>query len=140
MHDRDGIIQLAVRATRQVSGADGASFVLRQGLECFYADEDAIAPLWKGQRFPATACVSGWAMLNGKVAIVEDVANDVRVPYHAYKPTFVRSLVMVPVHQQAPVAAMGAYWKVKYQAPPNIVNLLTVLAQHTAAALAAVKD
>ena len=31
---------------------------------CYYADEDAISPLWKGQRFPMSACISGWAMLN----------------------------------------------------------------------------
>ena len=36
--------------------------MLRDGGFCFYADEDAIAPLWKGQRFPLEACVSGLAM------------------------------------------------------------------------------
>jgi hypothetical protein len=39
------------RAARQLTGADGATFVLRDGDRCYYADEDAIAPLWKGQRF-----------------------------------------------------------------------------------------
>ena len=58
-------IQRVVRtAARRMTGADGATFVLRDGDTCFYADEDAIQPLWKGQRFPLSACVSGWAMLN----------------------------------------------------------------------------
>ncbi len=39
-------------AARELTGADGATFVLRDADKCFYADEDAIAPLWKGQRFP----------------------------------------------------------------------------------------
>ena len=39
-------------AARQLVGADGATFVLRDGDKSFYADEDAIAPLWKGLRFP----------------------------------------------------------------------------------------
>ena len=43
---------------RDVVGADGITFVLRDGDECFYADEDAISPLWKGQRFPISTCVS----------------------------------------------------------------------------------
>ena len=40
-------------------GADGATFVLRDGDCCYYVDEDAISPLWKGQRFPLEACISG---------------------------------------------------------------------------------
>ena len=31
---------------------------LREGR---YADEDAIGKLWKGQRFPMSTCISGWA-------------------------------------------------------------------------------
>lgn len=138
--ERDAIVRLVVRATRQVSGADGASFVFRQGYDCFYADEDAIGPLWKGQRFPATACISGWTMINGKVAVVDDIMNDARIPVDAYRPTFVRSLVMIPVRQNAPVAAIGAYWKTKHKADENTVSLLRMLAQHTAAALAAARD
>ena len=48
-----GEIQAVVkRIARRLTGADGATFVLRDGDNCFYADEDAISPLWKGQRFP----------------------------------------------------------------------------------------
>ena len=48
-------------AARTLTGAKGATFVLREHDHCFYADEDAIAPLWVGQRFPMTSCISGWA-------------------------------------------------------------------------------
>jgi hypothetical protein len=37
-------------AARRLTGADGATFVLRGGAQCHYADEDATSPLRKGQR------------------------------------------------------------------------------------------
>src|ERR1043165_3508667 len=98
------------RAARALTGADGATFVLRDGDRCYYADEDAIAPLWKGQRFPMSACISGWAMLHRQPAIIEDIYSDDRIPHDAYRPTFVKSLLMVPVRAEDPVAAIGAYW------------------------------
>ncbi|MEJ0010374.1 MAG: hypothetical protein WDN72_07655 [Alphaproteobacteria bacterium] len=58
--DLDAIAAIARRAARELTGADGATFVLRDGEECHYLDENAIAPLWKGQRFPMSACISGW--------------------------------------------------------------------------------
>ncbi len=46
-------VQRVVRtAARDLAGCDGATFVLRDGDLCYYADEDAIEPLWKGLRFP----------------------------------------------------------------------------------------
>ena len=60
-------------AARAVTEADGATFVLRDGELCFYADEDAIAPLWKGQRFPMSECISGWAMLAKQSVCVPDI-------------------------------------------------------------------
>jgi hypothetical protein len=97
-------------AARQVTGADGATFVLRDGDLCFYADEDAIGPLWKGQRFPMSECVSGWAMRHRESVVIEDIDRDARIPHEAYRPTFVRSLVMVPIDDPQPVGAIGAYW------------------------------
>jgi two-component system CheB/CheR fusion protein len=49
-------------------------------------------------------------MLNAKTAVIEDVFADPRIPYDAYLPTFVKSLIMTPVGERH-VAAMGAYWK-----------------------------
>ena len=83
------------RAARRLTGAAGATFVLCDGDRCHYVDEDAIGPLWKGQKFPMSACVSGWAMLNRSTAVIEDVFADPRVPHAAYRETFVKSLVMV---------------------------------------------
>ncbi len=63
-------IQRLVRSSaRELTGCDGATLVLRDNDKCYYAAEDAIAPLWKGSRFPIETCISGWAMLNRQAAI-----------------------------------------------------------------------
>ena len=41
-----------------------------------------------------------------------DVFDDPRIPYDAYLPTFVKSMIMTPLGERN-VAAMGAYWKEK---------------------------
>jgi GAF domain-containing protein len=123
-------------AARTLTGAKGATFVLRDVDHCFYADEDAIAPLWVGQRFPMTNCISGWAMLNDETAIVPDIEYDDRIPIEVYRPTFVRSLVMVPVRTPEPAAAIGAYWSVPRTPLPDEVNRLEALAAETGVAIA----
>lgn len=126
-------------AARQISGADGVTFVLRDGDYCWYFDEEAISPLWKGQRFPLETCISGWAMLNKQVAVIPDIYADPRVPHDAYRPTFVRSLVMTPVRPEDPIAAIGAYWAKTGAPPPDRVVRLEALARATATALANVQ-
>ncbi|HEU5397787.1 MAG TPA: response regulator, partial [Gammaproteobacteria bacterium] len=78
--DLPGVQAIVRRAARELTGADGATFVLRDGERCFYADEDAIAPLWKGSRFPMEICVSGWAMNHRESVVIPDIYNDERVP------------------------------------------------------------
>ena len=122
-------------ATRRLTQADGATFVLRDGELCFYADEDAIGPLWKGQRFPMTECISGWAMLHREAVAVPDIELDPRIPLDAYRPTFVRSLVMVPINDAEPVGAIGAYWARPAVASAERASTLTELAGAAAAAI-----
>jgi len=124
----DSIGEIVRGAARELTGALGATFVLRDGDLCFYADEDAIAPLWKGQRFDINTCISGWAMLNDTTAVVPDIYTDPRIPLAAYSPTFVRSLVMVPVRTPEPAAAIGAYWSSARTPKPNEVAALEALA------------
>jgi hypothetical protein len=129
-------VQEVVRAAaRRLTGADGATFVLRDGDSCHYADEDAIAPLWKGQRFPMSACISGWVMLNRRPAVIADVFADERIPHDIYRPTFVKSLVMVPVRTADPLGAIGTYWAAPHKPADDEVKLLQALADTTAVAL-----
>ncbi len=129
-------VQEVVRvAARRLTGADGATFVLREGDLCHYADEDAISPLWKGQRFPMSTCISGWAMLNRRAAAIEDIYADERIPHDAYRPTFVKSLVMVPIRTLDPIGAIGNYWASRHAPSTEEIELLQSLADSTAVAM-----
>jgi putative two-component system response regulator len=131
-----GSIQSIVCHTaRRLTGADGATFVLRDGDLCHYADEDGIAPLWKGQRFPMSACISGWVMLNRAPATIPDIYADDRIPADAYRPTFVKSLAMVPIRKLDPIGAIGNYWAEHHEPSDRELMLLQALADSTAMAM-----
>jgi two-component sensor histidine kinase len=133
----DEIMALASHGVRATLQADGASFVLREGDRCYYADEDAISPLWKGRRFPMNACISGWCMTNRQPVAVPDIYEDDRIPTDVYRPTFVRSLAMVPVGaDDEPLAALGAYWSEKRQPLPEELARLQTIADAVAHAAA----
>ena len=129
------VMAIVRRAARELTGADGATFVLRDGDFCFYADENAISPLWKGQRFPLSHCISGWVMLNREPAVIEDIYVDSRIPQSAYRPTFVKSLAMVPIRTGAPVGAIGNYWAERHRATEQEVMMLRALADLTSVAM-----
>ncbi len=130
-----GIQDIVRHAARRLTDADGATFVLCDNEQCHYVDEDAIGPLWKGQRFPMAACIGGWAMLNRNPAVIEDVFTDDRVPPATYQPTFVKSLVMVPIRTTDPIGAIGTFWATKRRPTDEEVRLLQALADTTAVAL-----
>jgi signal transduction histidine kinase len=133
----EGIQAIVRRAARELTHADGATFVLRDVNLCYYADEDAISPLWKGQRFPMSTCISGWAMLNRQSVVIEDIYADSRIPHDAYRPTFVKSLVMMPIRTVEPIGAIGAYWATRHKATAEEVALLQALADSTSVAMEA---
>lgn len=119
---------IVTTAARRLTGADGATIVYREGDFCYYADEDAISPLWKGRKFNLTDCISGWVMLNKVTAILPDIYQDERIPADAYRPTFVKSLVMTPVCTDEPVAAIGCYWSDTHAPTTTDKELLELLA------------
>jgi signal transduction histidine kinase len=131
----DEIRTIAGSAARRLVGSDGATFVLRAGDECWYADEDAISPLWKGQRFPMSACISGWAMLNREAVSITDIYADDRIPHDAYRPTFVKSLTMVPIRRSDPIGAIGNYWATEHECDAAELEVLQALADSVAVAL-----
>ena len=126
---------LVVAAARSIADADGATFVLRDGDRCHYAEEEAIGPLWKGRRFPSSACISGWAMEHRAVAVVPDIEVDPRIPVEVYRPTFVRSLVMLPIRAIDPVGALGVYWSRRHTPSEEQVAALQAVADAAAIGL-----
>jgi hypothetical protein len=137
--DSIGKIQQVVgTAARRLTGADGATFILREDRDCFYADENAVSPLWKGRRFPIAADISGWAMTHRRPAVIEDIYADDRIPHDVYRSTFVQSLAVVPIRTLDPVGAIGNYWAERHQPTYREVELLQALADSTAVAMEAV--
>ncbi|MCA9522670.1 MAG: GAF domain-containing protein [Myxococcales bacterium] len=139
VRDVASIVDIVRRASRALVGADGASFVLRDGDRCHYVDEDAIGPLWRGMRFPISTCISGWVMLNREAAVIPDVYEDDRIPHEAYRKTFVHSLAMVPIRSHDPLGAIGCYWAEPHTATTQDVRILQALADSTSTALESVR-
>lgn len=136
IHDLPGLMAIVRHAARELTGADGATLVLRDGDKCHYADEDAIGPLWKGQRFPLSSCISGWAMLHAQQVVIDDIYADPRIPHEAYRSTFVKSLSMVPINRDNPVGAIGCYWQQHHLATEEELGLQQALADAMAVGLA----
>jgi two-component system CheB/CheR fusion protein len=131
----DDVVATLSSAARCLSGADGATVVLRDGDFVRYVDESAVAPLWKGRRFPIEQCVSGWSILHHEQVTIPDVYDDPRVPVAAYRPTFVRSLVMTPIRGEDPLGALGAYWSQRHEASEEEREILAALAESAAVAI-----
>jgi signal transduction histidine kinase len=121
---------------RELTAADGVTVVLRDGDLCHYAEENAIAPLWKGRRFPIEQCISGWCMLHREQLAIPDIYLDPRVPHDAYRPTFVQSLAMTPIRSEAPIGAIGAYWASRHEATDGELEVLQALGDSAALAIA----
>jgi diguanylate cyclase (GGDEF)-like protein len=133
--DAAAIHRIVSSTARQLLAADGASFIRLDGGECHYADEDAAAPLWKGLRVPMESCVSGSCMQHRVPIVVEDVQLDPRIAQERYRPTFIKSLAMVPVRKQDPLGAIAVYWASK-QVPDEIqLSVLQALADLAGAAM-----
>jgi len=80
-------------------------------------------------------CISGWAMRHRLPVAIEDIYSDRRIPHDTYRPTFVKSLAMVPIRTLDPVGAIGNYWASSHRPTPEELELLQALADTTAVAI-----
>jgi K+-sensing histidine kinase KdpD len=133
--DLTSVTAIVASTARKLFNAQGATFVLREDDKCFYANENSISPLWKGRRFPMMACISGWSMIHKEIVIIPDIYLDNRIPHDAYRPTFVKSLCMVPIRSVDPIGAIGVYWSIEHIPNPDQIKLLQILANNTVVAL-----
>src|SRR5579884_301004 len=134
-------IQAEIRKeARDLLGADGVTFILRRDNTVCYVDEDAVAPLWKGQSFPVECCISGWAIRHRQPVAIPDIYADARIPTDLYRPTFVKSLMMVPIRMDQPIGAIGAYWARPHAAAAEELHWLQALADSTALALSNIEQ
>jgi GAF domain-containing protein len=129
-------VESALRSSaRAAANADGATVIRREGPFCHYVAEDAMSPLWCGQRFPLSECISGWAMTHNETVRICDITADSRVPQSAYRPTFVRSLAVAPIGRDPAFGAIGAYWAELHEPSPAEIAAMELLASAAADAL-----
>jgi signal transduction histidine kinase/ActR/RegA family two-component response regulator len=131
----EDVIGIVRRSARALTRADGVSLMLHEQGMCHYVDEDGIAPSWKNRRFPLDECICGWAMLHRQTVVVSDVQADSRIPHEAYSPSFVKSLLIVPMLDEKPLGAIGAYWAREHVASGTEQQVLRALANAAALAL-----
>lgn len=131
----DAVVEILRETARAIVGAEGIAVVIREGDKCYYAAEDSAGPFWAGNRFPLESCISGWAMIHRETVVLSDVLVDPRIPQEAYRPTFVRSLVMAPIGVPNAIAAIGAYWSDVRDHEPATVARLEALARSAAIAI-----
>jgi diguanylate cyclase (GGDEF)-like protein len=132
---QDGVVAIVRKAARELTAADGSAVVLKEGEFCHYVDEDAVGPLWKGKRFAMHDCIAGWVIRNRRGTVIEDVTADPRVDPATFRPTFVKSLAMVPIRALDPVGAVGIFWASHYRPTAREAQLLRALADTTGVAL-----
>jgi diguanylate cyclase (GGDEF)-like protein len=129
------IMEIALTAARKITNCDGATFIILDHGLCYYADENSIAPLWKGQRVPPNLCIAGWVMLNSEPVIIRDVYSDDRIIPNFYQHTFVKSMAMVSLSLQKPKGTIGIYWQNYHQPSIETLNLLQNIAGITLASM-----
>ena len=123
----DEIQRLVPAAARQLTGADGAALVLRERGKCHYVEEDAVQRLWKGRRLALTDSVEGWSILHREPVAIEDVYADERVPQAAYRRTFVKAMLVVPIRNHGATGAIGVYWSQHHAATTEEVAVVRAL-------------
>ncbi|MBL7933222.1 MAG: GAF domain-containing protein [Bacteroidia bacterium] len=138
-HSLEDVMDIVRMASRELTGSDGTTFILREGDLCYYAEENSIGPLWKGSRFSIDTCVSGWVMKNKKSLAIQDIYKDSRVPHDLYRPTFVKSLVMVPIRISNPIGVIGNYWSHEHLPSSDELEILQSLANITSVTLQNIK-
>ncbi|MFD2082903.1 GAF domain-containing protein [Actinopolymorpha cephalotaxi] len=97
-------------STRELTGASGVCFVLKEEDQCRHVAVDSDIPLWLDQSFPIDRCLSGWAILHATTAVAPDIHKDSRAAKVAHLPTPVHSMMMCPIIDGEPVGAIGACW------------------------------
>ncbi|ACB94018.1 PAS domain-containing protein [Beijerinckia indica] len=131
------VMKLVCRAGCALVGADGASFILREGDFCHYAEQEGLGPLWQGLRFTLRECLAGSVLAEGVPAIIPDVRRDDRAAL--YHMTGVESLMMIPLgaglQPEPRLGTIGIYWACKREPTEAEIHACELLAQAAARTL-----
>jgi GAF domain-containing protein len=134
------ILEVLRSDARAILRSDGVTVIMRERDQVHYVGEDAIAPLWTGQRFPIGSCISGMAITQRRTIVIPDIRADPRVPLDLYQSTFVSRVAIAPIGVGKPVAAIGAYWRSGHPSDEDALVLLDMLAKGAGAQLERIVD
>lgn len=137
--DIDQVVEAIRDNARALISCDGIAVIRKDGTSSHYIEEDAIGPLWKGQKFPMSACISGWSMINRQTVCISDIDEDPRIPQELYSDTFVKAVAMAPVRKADPIGAIGAYWSRVHRPTEDEVVILEALANAASTAIETVQ-
>ena len=129
------VSEIVLQEARAISKSHATTFVLRDKEFCFYKDEYADAPLWKGQHLPLDKCICGWAMNAEEVVDIDDIHSDPRIVQEHYQHTSFKSLLVIPILRTNSIGAIGCYWTEAHPPSKHIIHLLQALADVTAIAI-----
>jgi light-regulated signal transduction histidine kinase (bacteriophytochrome) len=121
--------------TRKITGADSVAYIVQEGDQCFFADEDATQPLWKGSQFHIHQRVEGTSIQSKQTVYIEDIYTDDRTAAEVYRSTPFKSLAVIPVCNGDKTGAIGIYWCNTRPSSAEELTLLHSLADIASAAL-----
>ncbi len=134
VRDIPALGRIIADAARCILGADGATFVLREGDMGHVVEQSAVDPVWKGRRFPLGATITGSAILSARPVVISDLETDSRIPPEARTPDLVGSLLVVPIRQTSPIGAIAINWAQRHEPGDEDIVLLQALADVTSVA------
>ncbi len=124
--DLESLAQLLTAAARQIAGADGATFAVRDGGDAWYVHEDAQRPLWGSCRQPLEDCSSGASIMHGKAIMFSDIYQDDHL---------IKTLCVIPVKETECLGAIACYYTCERGPSGSQMRLLQALAAGSAAKL-----
>ncbi len=121
------------RATRQLTGADGTTFLV--GGAAGVSAVGDVGDVGDGHLDELASYLGDLAMSHCHTLAIADLAADERIPAEVARRTRARSLLMVPVRSHDPVGVIVASWEHHHEMAGTEISVLQALADSTAMAL-----
>lgn len=122
------VVETTLCAARDLTGANGAAFVLGEGHRCWEVSAGRNCPIRESGGFPLNLCVCSWLALNRSFAVVDDVQTDLGIPTDVVRPPYMKGLVTTPVRVPGTFCGMNVYWDTDVPSADNAPAILRGLA------------
>ncbi len=105
--------KIILRAAQKLTNSDGVIFVVNENNFCNYIAENSGEHILRGKKIPIESSICGWALLNKKSVVIDDINEDKTVKQNEYKNTSIKSLIILPIGIDLPKKAIAMYWNEK---------------------------